>query len=102
MGDGAAVPGCGLDHAVAIAQCFGSARDAGSHGFSTVVGPETGDVVQISLVSRNQVIPIQAVFNQEFPIGFHGVLVGSGDYPHPLVGLVYDQVQVVPCRPPSK
>ena len=69
-------------------------------------------------MSRDQVIPVEAVFDQQLPVGLHGVLVGAGDYPHPVpgkrgfrapvptlcrvcgvvgAGLVRDQVKVLSC-----
>ena len=43
-----------------------------------------------------QVVPVEAVFAQQLPVGFDRVLVGTGDHPHPFVDLVFDQVKVFP------
>ena len=46
---------------------------------------------------RDQVIAVQAVFHQQLPVGFHRVLVGAANHPHPCFRLVHDQVKVFSC-----
>ena len=59
-------------------------------------GAKTGDVLNISPVGCGQVVSVQAVLCQQLPVGLHGVPVGTCDHPHPLLGLIHDQVEVFP------
>ena len=95
MGDGATAPGDVLRHTMAVAQGSRYAGGAGRHRVPAVVCPQTGDIIHVSPMGRDQVIAIQAVFGQELPVGLYRVHIGTGNYLHPCLGLIHDQVKVV-------
>src|SRR5205085_3376076 len=46
-------------------------------------------------MQRCAVIPVDAVLDHQLPVRVAGVLVRSREYPHPIAGLIGDQVDVL-------
>ena len=79
---GPSVPGFRLYDDGSTSQRRGFASNRLSHGLPAEAGAQAGNVVQIVLLSWNQVIAVQTVLAKPLAIILHSVFVGPGDYPH--------------------
>jgi len=79
-------------HGVTVTQDASRQAKGGLH--SACVYPQAVYIFKISLVSRPDVVSIQTILDQEFPVGLDRVSIGTPDDPHAFFGLVDDEVQI--------
>src|SRR6266576_1782117 len=81
-------------HRMTVAEDEGRPAECGLHAGG--VDAQAVYIFEVSLVSRPDVVSIQAVLDQQLPVGLDRISIGTRDDPHAFFGLIDDQVQILP------